>query len=164
MAKAVANPILQMFRSLAEDQRLSGLSDRELLASFRDRKDEGAFLALLRRHGPMVPGVCQSLLASPADTQGTFQATFLIFAEKAASIRKTHSLAKWLYGVARRTASRPGPGRLTVLAVFPFSGTAVLISRTGEVEAPRAPSPQRPNNPAGKEVDAALDKALKERG
>src|SRR5439155_21233948 len=106
MAKAVSSPILQLIRRVALDQRGRQLSDHDLLQRFDGQRDEAAFHALLVRHGPMVLEVCRGVLGNEADAEDAFQATFLILARKAASIRKTASVASWLYGVAYRTALR----------------------------------------------------------
>src|SRR5215213_818417 len=74
--------------------------DGDLLARFADRRDEGAFAALVRRHGPMVLGVCRRLLPNEPDAEDAFQATFLILALKAASISPRDMVGNWLYGVA----------------------------------------------------------------
>jgi RNA polymerase sigma factor (sigma-70 family) len=86
-------------------QHLRGkvLTDAELLADYISRRDEAAFAVLVRRHGPMVWGVCRRLL-SHHDAEDAFQATFLVFVRKAASITSRELLASWLYGVARQTA------------------------------------------------------------
>src|SRR5215468_4584833 len=106
MTKAATGNILQVLRRVVEDQRARELPDQDLLQQFVVRHDEAAFLELLRRHGPMVLGVCRALLPNEADAEDAFQATFLIFVRKAPSIRKTASLASWLHGVAYRTARR----------------------------------------------------------
>jgi RNA polymerase sigma factor (sigma-70 family) len=81
-----------------------GLGDGQLLARFLARRDGDAFTALLRRHGPMVLGVCRRLLGSPDDAEDAFQATWLVFVRKAASIAARESVGGWLYRVAYRTA------------------------------------------------------------
>jgi cytochrome c peroxidase len=103
MAKAVSSPILQLIRRF-EDERARQLPDHVLLKRFSEQRDEAAFGALLYRHGPMVLDVCRSVLSNEADAEDAFQATFLILARNAASIRKTASVGSWLHGVARRTA------------------------------------------------------------
>src|SRR5205814_4246532 len=80
------------------------LPDGDLLECYVNRRDEAAFEALLRRHGPMVLGVCRRILHNEADAQDAFQATFLVLVRKAASVRPRGMVSNWLFGVARNTA------------------------------------------------------------
>src|SRR4051812_22066785 len=85
------------------------ISDGQLLQRFlatRDGDAEAAFTALVERHGPMVLGVCREILGNAHDAQDAFQATFLVLARKAGSVRNADSLASWLHGVALRVAIR----------------------------------------------------------
>src|SRR5258707_8494712 len=83
-----------------------GLSDGQLLDHCIHRHDEAAFAALVRRHGPMVWGVCRRMLRGYQDAEDAFQATFLVLVRKASSIRPPEMVANWLYGVAHLTALR----------------------------------------------------------
>src|SRR5262249_28051790 len=65
----------------------------------------------LRRHGPMVRGVCKRLLGSHQDAEDAFQATFLVLVQKARSITPRERVAGWLYGVACRAARKAGAAR-----------------------------------------------------
>jgi RNA polymerase sigma factor (sigma-70 family) len=88
---------------------LGNLSDGQLLDRFLDRGSETAetsFSALLDRHGPMVLRVCRQALGNAEDVQDAFQATFLVLASRARSIRSRESLASWLYGIALRVCRR----------------------------------------------------------
>jgi RNA polymerase sigma factor (sigma-70 family) len=75
-----------------------------LLERFAARRDEGAFTALLKRHGPMVFGVCRRVLRHEQDAEDAFQATFLVLARKAGSRGWRVSVGAWLYAVAQRVA------------------------------------------------------------
>jgi RNA polymerase sigma factor (sigma-70 family) len=86
-------------------------SDRDLLTRYINDQDKEAIARLVRRHGPMVRGVCQRLLDQEADRDDVFQATFLVLLHKARSIRKRHSVGSWLYGVAYRIALKARASR-----------------------------------------------------
>src|SRR5262245_46638194 len=102
----MARTLLQsLFRFLR--QQRAGVEDQErsdavLLQQFLDERDESAFQALLQRHGPMILGVCQRVTGDLHTAEDTFQATFLVLARRAGSIRKKASLGSWLFGVALR--------------------------------------------------------------
>ena len=81
-------------------------SDRILLDRFVRTRDEAAFAQLVARHGPLVMGICRRALVNTHDSEDAFQATFLVLARKAASVRRTGSLGSWLYKVAYRTSLR----------------------------------------------------------
>jgi RNA polymerase sigma factor (sigma-70 family) len=83
---------------------LARYSDRQLLERFVQSRDEGAFAAILDRHGPMLLGLCRRVLSDVHLADDVFQATFLVLARKAGSIRQRDCLAGWLYGVAQRLA------------------------------------------------------------
>jgi RNA polymerase sigma factor (sigma-70 family) len=80
------------------------LTDGQLLDAFVSRRDETAVAALVRRHGPMVWGVCRRILRNDHDAEDAFQATFLVLVRKATSIWPREMVGNWLYGVAHRTA------------------------------------------------------------
>src|SRR5215472_13093395 len=96
--------VIRHLRAAALLHKGDGPTDGQLLELFLSRGEEAAFDALLRRHGPMVLGVCQRVLRNVHDAEDAFQATFLVLARKAGSIRSKQVVASWLYGVAYRTA------------------------------------------------------------
>jgi RNA polymerase sigma factor (sigma-70 family) len=84
----------------------AGRTDGQLLDSFIQHNDSAALAALVRRHGPMVWGVCRRMLRAHHDAEDAFQATFLILVQKAATLPDTDMVGNWLYGVAHQTAVR----------------------------------------------------------
>jgi RNA polymerase sigma factor (sigma-70 family) len=105
----MANGTFHDLGLLAEGEAAAGLSDEALLGRFlasRDASSERAFAALVDRHGPMVRGVCRRVLRDPTDACDAFQATFLVLARRAGSVRVGGSLAPWLHGVSVRVARR----------------------------------------------------------
>jgi RNA polymerase sigma factor (sigma-70 family) len=104
MARTVADRIIRLVRQAALGRDQGGCTDAALLEAYVARQDETAFEALLRRHGPMVFGVCRRVLHNQADAEDAFQATFLVLVRKASSIRSRATVGNWLYGVAHNTA------------------------------------------------------------
>ncbi len=86
-------------------------TDEQLLDSFLARRvmpeaGEDAFAAIVRRHGPMVRGVCRRMLRNDADADDAFQAVFVVLVRKADAVRPRSQLGNWLYGVAVNVARR----------------------------------------------------------
>src|SRR5262245_1884580 len=95
--------ILRHLGRVAASQRASDLTDGELLEAFAIRREGACFEALVRRHGPMVLGVCRRILRNPHDAEDAFQAVFLVLVRRADAVPRA-AVANWLYGVAYRTA------------------------------------------------------------
>jgi RNA polymerase sigma factor (sigma-70 family) len=104
MAPTPFSPLLRYLRNRLGSAEAGAATDEQLLRRFAGGQEEGAFEALLRRHGPLVWGVCRRVLANEQDAEDAFQATFLVLVCKALSIRKQTSVASWLHGVAHRIA------------------------------------------------------------
>jgi RNA polymerase sigma factor (sigma-70 family) len=84
-------------------------SDEQLIDQFLTGlkvESESAFEALVKRHGPMVLGVCRHILGRDQDAEDAFQLTFFALARKAGSIHNRKVLGGWLREVAYRTAIR----------------------------------------------------------
>jgi RNA polymerase sigma factor (sigma-70 family) len=104
MATSQVSEVIQHLRRAVLLREGAGLTDGQLLEDFISRRDEAALAVLVRRHGPMVWGVCRRVLSNYHDAEDAFQATFLVLVRKASSIASRELLANWLYGVAHQTA------------------------------------------------------------
>src|ERR1700722_8654227 len=96
----ISNVIQQLHRVMLVHEAPDG----QLLESFVNRREVSALEALVRRHGPMVWNVCRRVIHNHQDAEDAFQATFLVFVRKAASILPRDMVGNWLYGVAHQTA------------------------------------------------------------
>jgi RNA polymerase sigma factor (sigma-70 family) len=88
--------------ALARDS--APLTDGQLLGAFVADRDPVAFEALVRRHGPMVFGVCRRVIGHAHTAEDAVQAVFVVLARKAGAVKPREQLANWLFGVAYRTA------------------------------------------------------------
>src|SRR5262245_44904883 len=122
------------------------LSDGQLLRRFALDRDDGAFAALIQRHGPLVYGVCRNVLRHEHDAEDAFQATFLVLARRAGAIREELALSSWLYRVAHRVATK---ARL-----------AADRRRRREAAASRPDEDRLAGDLAWRELQAMLDLAL----
>ncbi len=132
-------PLLRQLNQLARTSALRDAADKDLLERFARQRDQEAFAALVRRHGPMVLGVCRSVLRHEQDAEDACQATFLVLARKAGALRRPEAVGPWLHGVAyrlalharsalRRSEARAAPGE-----VGPdVDPAAELIAREGQ--------------------------------
>src|SRR5262245_3082459 len=103
MTASVLQQVLHLSRA-ARLRSADAASDEVLLERYLAGRDEAAFAALLRRHGPMVLAACTRVLGHAHDAEDAFQATFLVLAQKAGSVRPRSHVGSWLHGVALRTA------------------------------------------------------------
>jgi RNA polymerase sigma factor (sigma-70 family) len=106
MANAKTPPVTRFLRQIAAAAPAGELADAQLLERFLTQRNEAAFATLVRRHGPMVLGVCRRVLHDSQHAEDAFQATFLVLIRKAGSLHQPNLLASWLYGVAYRTARK----------------------------------------------------------
>lgn len=104
MAKGRLADVFGYVRGLFAEPLPDDQADSTLLRRFLDRGDEAAFSILVKRHGPVVMRVCRQVLGNQEDAEDAFQATFLVLARKAASVRQGEALAAWLYRVAYHIA------------------------------------------------------------
>src|SRR5262245_16763529 len=146
MVNAQLHGALRHLPSLRDAQALADSPDVQLLEWFALDHEPASFGILLHRHGPMVWSVSRRLLSHVQDAEDVFQATFLLLAKKAASIRKGESVGSWLHGVAHRLALK------------------VRLEQARRLSREKRAADMRQTNPSGEtsfsEVQAALDAAL----
>jgi RNA polymerase sigma factor (sigma-70 family) len=104
MAFGQLNKVIHHIRTVFKKQDATGVLDADLLRRYVQQRDQAAFEILVRRHGPMVMGVCLRVLHNSHDAEDAFQATFLVLLRKASGLRSPGMIGNWLYGVAYRTA------------------------------------------------------------
>jgi RNA polymerase sigma factor (sigma-70 family) len=146
----MANPTLQaaarQIQCLATVHEAREQSDGQLLRAFLAANDQLAFTELVRRHAPLVLSVCRRVLHHSQDAEDAFQATFLLLARQAGSIRKPESLAGWLHGVSYRIAST--------------ARRAAARRRKYESQSGPVQPPNPAWNTAWREVQAILDEEI----
>ncbi len=145
MTQTLATVVGHVREALATSEG-AGRSDRELLEEFTARQDSAAFTAIVRRYGPMVLGVSRRVLGHEHDAEDAFQATFLVLARRAGTVRRGESLAAWLYGTAYRTALRAK------------RDAARERAREGRAQPPARPDPF--DELSWREVQQALDEEV----
>jgi RNA polymerase sigma factor (sigma-70 family) len=145
MATTQTGTVLEYVRRLASDRLCRG-SDAELLGAFVLENDQSAFTTLVKRHGGLVLAVCRRVLQNLHDAEDAFQATFILLARDAGSVRKRESLPSWLHGVAYRMAKNAK------------RAAARRSRREREVTAMRGPTPAEVL--AWSEVQALLDEEI----
>jgi RNA polymerase sigma factor (sigma-70 family) len=145
MTKTANDTVLGHIRKLCPPA-LADAPDGQLLEQYVGGRDEAAFAALVRRHGPMVLGVCHRVLRQTQDAEEAFQATFLLLARQAQAIRKRGSVGCWLHGAACRIALK--------------ARTQAARRRRREREAAAVPRAEAPSAAAWRELQAVLDEEL----
>lgn len=95
-----SHPLRAIVRQANPAHDLARLSDAQLLERFVTTQDALAFEIIVRRHGPMIMGVCRRALRNPHDAEDAFQATFLVLVRKAGSVQPREMLPNFLHGVA----------------------------------------------------------------
>jgi RNA polymerase sigma factor (sigma-70 family) len=119
--------------------------DALLLAAFADRRDEAAFEALVRRHGPLVWSVTARHAADRHAAEDAFQATFLTLARLAGRVSRSGPLAGWLHTVAVRFARK----------------TRRFARRHRVTDPPDVAAPQTPlDDLTGRELMAVVDEEV----
>lgn len=128
-----------------------GATDRELIERFIQDRSEAAFADLMARHGPMVLATCRRHLRDPHAADDAFQATFIVLARKAGSVKWRESIGGWLFEVATRVAKKAA-----------VQGAKRAAREGGSADAasePAAPTPPAPADLTA--LQAALDDELR---
>lgn len=146
MASGTLSQVLRRLRSLVGQQPVDELADDQLLERFVARQDPQAFAALVERYGPLVMGVCRRTLGDADDADDAFQATFLVFARRAGSIRNQGLVGSWLCGTAYRISLK--------------AKAAAARRRAQELQASQMPKHDSKLETAWKELRPILDEEL----
>src|SRR5262245_54277905 len=146
MATGQMNEVIQLLRSAALLGEGAEPTDGQLLEGFLSHRDQAFLAALVYRHAPMVWGVCRRILRNDHDAEDAFQATFLVFVRRAASIASRELLANWLYGVACQTARK--------------ARATAARRRTREKQVPLMPEPPVEAREPQLDVQSLLDQEL----
>lgn len=101
-------------------------TDADLLTRYLHDRDDTAFAALVRKHGPMVYGACRRVTADHHDAEDAFQACFVVLAARAETVRPRERLGAWLHGVAVRCARKARDTRRRTSSTHPLDEPAVL--------------------------------------
>ncbi|HEX3448085.1 MAG TPA: sigma-70 family RNA polymerase sigma factor, partial [Isosphaeraceae bacterium] len=142
----VMDAVFRDLQTLFDMGVMGALSDGQLLDRFVERREEAVFEVIVRRHGPMVWGVCRRVLRDHHDAEDAFQATFIVLARKAASVTPREKLGNWLYGVAYQTAMKAKAMRAK--------------RRVREVHVPDMPEPMAVPEDLRDELAESLDREL----
>jgi RNA polymerase sigma factor (sigma-70 family) len=138
--------VVLYLREVCAGQEARLQPDAELLKRFVDQKSDAAFAALVHRHGPMVFSVCLRIFGNAQDAEDGFQATFLVLARRAASIKRNKPLGNWLYGVAQRVALK--------------ARAKAALRQEREREAATMPRPEPFDELSWKELRGVLDEEV----
>src|SRR5262245_57072008 len=103
MSRSLDDAVRQLRHRLSADGP-DGPTDAALLEAFVAGQDPDAFAVLMRRYRGLVLGVCRRILGHEQDAEDSTQATFLLLAKSARSVRRGEALPGWLHGTARRVA------------------------------------------------------------
>ena len=119
MIHGKAGEVGRQLEALWATGTMTGLGDAQLLGRFvrgRDAAGELAFRELVRRHGPMVLGVCRQILRHSDDADDAFQATFLVLVRRR---RRSGRASRSPHG---STASPAGPPGALAVGLAPAIG------------------------------------------
>jgi RNA polymerase sigma factor (sigma-70 family) len=146
MPTAPIDTLIQHLRRAVLVQDEARKTDGQLLESFLGSKDEAAFAALVRRHGPMVLSVCRRVVGNHHDAEDAFQVTFLVLARKASAVKPREMVANWLHGVAYRTG---------------LKARALAAKRQArEQQVPQMPEPEAMQHDQWHDLQPLLDQEL----
>ena len=117
------------------DRRPDELADEQLVAALRDG-DEGAFIALVGRYGPLMLRVASTYVRTPAVAEEVVQETWLAVLEGIGRFEGRSSLKTWLFRILANRAKTRGEREARCL---PFS----CVAARGEDDDGPAVEPDR---------------------